>query len=79
MVKLVARAITDKESDLLIGHQLCHLIISECFSNDIFTIILPPMSGWTHDKLDGKVDNLVLPVNAYDAYLYLHWIGSTEV
>ncbi|WP_018984049.1 hypothetical protein [Salinimonas chungwhensis] len=74
---IVARAINEKEPDLLVGYETLNLIIKD-LGGEVVTE-LPPADGiWTHDALE-LVDYDKHSPFGWDAYLGDQWIGSSEV
>lgn len=74
---IVARPLSAKEPDLLLGREYDVLNIKDldgipCISYS------PPHQGWTHDALEG-VDYYSVSPFGWDAYLGNEWIGSSEV
>lgn len=79
---IVARAINEKELDLLVGNEHEPFILTD-LDNNIISQIKSPENGWTHELLEEQEMTLSDEIwsvgwNAYLGSLE-HWIGSSEV
>ena len=79
--KLVARALSATEIDLLNGREFQPFIIKDESNGKGKEIIVksftPDSDGWTHEKLESIDCSEFAPV--WDAYLGGQWIGSSEI
>ncbi|HGM5003716.1 MULTISPECIES: hypothetical protein [Serratia] len=74
---IVAKPISSKEPDLLVGNEQKTLIIKD-LSGAVLASFKPDGAGWTHDQLLA-IDIHSMAPEGWDAYLADDWIGSSEI
>lgn len=73
---IVARPQKAGEPDLLVGQERCSLRITTLAGNQELAALQPPQEGWTHDALE----SVALPKDsAWNAFLGVRWVGSSEI